>query len=891
MATNIVNAVFGGSKETITRKIRQWDYGMLLVFSGLELPQAYEVHFSNTEFSGNAKTQIGDENGVIIPDEYLTTGEPVYAWLYLHTGADDGETVYSVKIPVVKRAMPTHEEPTPVQQSEIEQALAALNSAVEQTAADVIAANESAEAASDAADVAVEARDQAIDAKEAAKDAQEGAETAEDKAKEAQQSAEDARDSAQEAADSILNLTADGTVDNTVGIPSVDVNVTEAEGHKNMSFAFHNVKGEQGEKGDKGDKGDIPYDEIYGIAVTKEINNAEIAQFADGADNVPTKELIVRIEPVQDLNGQANPYPPGGGTNIWGGIKLANDINNAVRATLDTTAKTIKFSTNAQPSGSDDSCVFTPDITFEENTVYTLITDGTASGLLNMMFKYTDGTNDRSLGRNPVIGAFSSASGKTVENVVYRSYSGNTVLNYDKCGLFKGSVSASAFAPYSNICPVSGWTGMNVDHSGKNLFDESEYKNLVSNYEYISNSYHCRAIQLKPYTTYTVSQNSGVADSGTILLINNISGVNGNGYFDCRKVSDKKTYTTDSTGCLYIGVLYSSDSNYNARLALCKVQIELGSTETTYEGFNGNTYPISWQSEAGTVYGGSLDVTTGLLSVDSILLQYPDITWEQINANNGFKAWRSYVSSTFATKSGAFALSNMVAEFGSFSSASMTKNIIQLPAFLVNKWVMYMALQEDVDPNDVQVWYQIANAQTYQLDPVQIRTLLKENALWADTGNVIKLIYPCDANEYIEESVDAWGDSLTAVGTVDANIGTPSIEVGMSDVDDHKQLSFAFHNLKGQKGDTGNPGSNPISFTATLLASSWSSSALTISDQRLIASGYTYMVSASSSSTRDYQDADIYADDVTTDGQMTFHCMETPTSDLTVNIIRLELGE
>ena len=32
----------------------------------------------------------------------------------------------------------------------------------------------------------------------------------------------------------------------------------------------------------------------------------------------------------------------------------------------------------------------------------------------------------------------------------------------------------------------------------------------------------------------------------------------------------------------------------------------------------GTTYPVSWQSTAGTVYGGTLDVTTGLLTVISL---------------------------------------------------------------------------------------------------------------------------------------------------------------------------------------------------------------------------------------------------------------------------------
>ena len=128
---NIVRASFVFGRSTKTRSLHQWDYGQILQFEGLDLPSAYTVHFANQPTSGDAKTQVGGADGVDIPDEYLTTGLPVYAWVYLHSGADDGETVYSVTIPVTKRPKPIEDEPTPVQQGAIDTAIAALNEGVE----------------------------------------------------------------------------------------------------------------------------------------------------------------------------------------------------------------------------------------------------------------------------------------------------------------------------------------------------------------------------------------------------------------------------------------------------------------------------------------------------------------------------------------------------------------------------------------------------------------------------------------------------------------------------------------------------------------------------------------------------------------------------------------
>lgn len=130
MDNNIVKVGFGPGRNARTRTLYQWDHGMLLEFVGINLPDTYTVHFSNNSSAGSAKTQIGGAGGVSIPDEYLTTGLYVYAWVYLHSGEDDGETVYTVTIPVAQRPRPTDDPPTPVQQELIEQAIAALNAGV-----------------------------------------------------------------------------------------------------------------------------------------------------------------------------------------------------------------------------------------------------------------------------------------------------------------------------------------------------------------------------------------------------------------------------------------------------------------------------------------------------------------------------------------------------------------------------------------------------------------------------------------------------------------------------------------------------------------------------------------------------------------------------------------
>lgn len=78
-----------------------------------------------------------------------------------------------------------------------------------------------------------------------------------------------------------------------------------------------------------------------------------------------------------------------------------------------------------------------------------------------------------------------------------------------------------------------------------------------------------------------------------------------------------------------------------------------------------------------------------------------------------------------------------------------------------------------------------------------------------------------------------------------------------------------------------------LAFTVTLTAAGWSSNAQTVSNANFIANGYGYIVSPASGSFSDYGSAQIYADDVTVDGQMTFHCTDAPSTALTVNIARV----
>lgn len=923
---NIVEAVFGTCNpyECATRILYRYDYGMILTFPGLDLPTAYEVHFSNYDDVGTTITQIGNDDGVSIPDEFLQTGLPVYCWVYLHTGEDDGETVYKVTINVQDRPQPSNGTPTPVQQDAITEAIAALDSAVEQTGADASSANadalksegyavgtqdgEPVEQGSpyyrhnslwlsqQAGQSANKAEAQAslseawavgeISGHPVPSDYPQYENNSKYYAEQASHSAEDAEESAQ----SVLGLTADATVDSNVGTPSVSVSVTTESDHKNMSFAFHNLKGVQGDTGvgissvvlnadytltitltngtsyttssirgevgatpnltigtvstlpegsqatatitgtdedpvlnlgipvgDTGDPGISPtitvteitgghevevvdaegtqtFDVLDGEVSEEQLETAlidkadvitsnasgEIVTISDGGADLPVVDLSVSLLPVQDLHGQDAPYPAGGGANKWNEEWEVGAFNTSTGA--DTTGQPTQIRSKGYISVLPSTAYYFYKSTNDYmwfmffDADKNVITTGFPSGYAQ--------TSNNARGYKP--GAYTMPSNCYFIRFYTQTGYGST-YNHDLGINYPSTV--TTYAPYSNICPISGWTGVEIHGTGKNLIEPKFYSGIVYNPDVgasaVTTLTDVTNTVTKEGNTYSKTGSAwGIPMSMVLPLtdafvgktlkfsgtINEISGyrcawiITDSEYITKRKaiiMSAKPTWSiTIQKGDAYL--IWYMNSSSAGTYTLTEPQIEVGSTATAYEAYQGEIIPIDWTDEAGTVYGGSLDLTTGVLTVDSVLLQYPDITWEQINANNGFKAWRSYVSSTLATKSGASALSNMVAEFGSFSSASMTKNIIQLPAFVNNKWVMYMALQEDADPNDVQVWYQLATAQTFQLSETQIATYLGVNNFWSNGNGSLDLEYRCDTKLYIENLTKPSEDDMTA---------------------------------------------------------------------------------------------------------------------------------
>lgn len=345
------------------------------------------------------------------------------------------------------------------------------------------------------------------------------------------------------------------------------------------------------------------------------INEASgsIATFDDG-ENLPLAFLGVAIEPIQEGSGDpspTNPRPISGwteanvtrcGKNLWGGEKLANDIVAKVpNATKNTTDKTVAYA----PANVNTKILFNK---FKPNTRYTFYMS-TSSTSTNLYAYYSDGTYTY-LEPNTYV---TSDANKSVDCIQGHWITGNTVLNYDECGVFEGAL--TEFTPY-----------------------------------------------------------------------------------------------------------------------------------------NGHTYSITFPSEAGTVYGGSLDVTSGVLTVDRAYVDLGTLNWTYLTSGSGLAPYfYADITSLGIKYEGNFG--TVVYHVLCSIYKAVNRN---LSVFIDNTLCMDGAVAEQIVTqvqikdsrytsasdfktamNGVQLVYELDTPITYQLTPTQVNSLLGTNNVWADCGDVV----------------------------------------------------------------------------------------------------------------------------------------------------------
>ena len=495
-----------------------------------------------------------------------------------------------------------------------------------------------------------------------------------------------------------------------------------------------------------------------------------IASFPDGADGVPVKDLSVAIAPTQDLHGQANPYPGGatknkfqatpyGGTyNGAVGSNLATDDGmgyslayNAVKINVTTAWRYRLFATAPLPAGQ-----YTVRMYSETDAVRgtSYITDGS----LNVVSVI----NNYSASGYSTPDTVTVTEGQRIAISIGANAVGTITVNFQ----VEPGTTSTDFVLFENICPISGWTGANVTRTGKNLFD----KDAVSVGKWLSTT----TGEEETDGSYCATDYIPVESGKTVYIPS--SGTARRWFYDTFKnpvtylnQSNDQAFTPTADG--YIRVSIATAGSYAKDLNA--YQIEYGSTATTYEPYAGNTYSITFPDAAGTVYGGTLDVTTGKLTIKTRGVQINRFSDAWGAGINGYAVYYSLTGTTHVIssesdrallKSNIFTHSNgsrsnmRLYTYGGSDGADKVNTFI-LPASVTslaeaNTWLTNLS-------EPLFCTFLLATPVEYTLTPVEVATLLGYNNIWADCGNST-VDYRADTTLYIQRLTGEAEDDMVA---------------------------------------------------------------------------------------------------------------------------------
>ena len=470
-----------------------------------------------------------------------------------------------------------------------------------------------------------------------------------------------------------------------------------------------------------------------------------IATFPDGADSVPVKALTVEIEPVQDLHGYDAPWPEGGGKNLLK-ITTSSATGSGITRTVYEDG-TIKLDGTA-------TALYVPTIGFIDPGTYIL--NGCPQGGGESTYRI-DVRKD-SDGTTQAVDYGSGSSSFTITepcHVCIRVPNGATVSNV----VFKpmvrlASESDATFAPYSNICPITGWSQAKVTRTGKNLLDPNILTvfgaTYVSSIDYATEG----KVPVKPSMQYVLSFSGSVGD-GRILQYDASGNLIGNAI----SFTSQPYYFTTDARCVSIGFRYKFTETSGATVADSKAQMELGSTASDYEPYQGHTYTIDL---SGTRYGGTLDVGTGVLTVDTVgkvfngteewgvtgyvaYTAFPDGFVQQTSSDNS-------KSSHFVISGSSVNNESAVGKYDEFGSLRFNRTI-NGSLLDLDGWKSYLSTQ-NTNGTPVTVINKLATPQTVQLTAEEVTTLLGQNCIFADCGDVA-VEYRADVKLYIDKLLNA----------------------------------------------------------------------------------------------------------------------------------------
>lgn len=519
----------------------------------------------------------------------------------------------------------------------------------------------------------------------------------------------------------------------------------------------------------------------------------DLVHFVNNGDESPVESCVVDIEPVQDLHGYDSPWPGGGGKNKFGDYTIVNGYVT---------------SEGAIERNADNRTYIVP-ISAETTYSIKIVRTNAAGSTLNDDVQVGEFYSDE----RPVAGSSGGTrlkSGGYVSNLYQATFqtSSNAKWLAVKIGNINstnvdatagtvqievGSAVSETYSPYSNICPITGWTGCEVQRTGKNLcggldlarsFERAAYPPQFSidtttktftftRADVFSGSYIGSIFTPKNksrMTIFVTYSNTAKNDSIEIIYTDgtrmkcNLTSTNG----------EKATYRlVTSENKKVEGIILHYFSNGLTTVYYDESGFFEGVVASEdFVPYTRQTYSITFPTEAGTVYGGTLDVTKGELVVDRAIVDLGDYDWAEENedlpgmakARGGTSLWNIYVYNQYPVCSilkGDMPKSYRQVEEGCicFSNAEA------FPMIRVRSQAFAGLTDAEIKTalSGVQCCLKIKEPFTYTLTPQEITMLTGQNHIFSDTGQTAISYYnnQTSTDPYVNYSLTSAFDAST----------------------------------------------------------------------------------------------------------------------------------
>lgn len=320
-----------------------------------------------------------------------------------------------------------------------------------------------------------------------------------------------------------------------------------------------------------------------------------------------------------------------------------------------------------------------------------------------------------------------------------------------------------------NIRTITGWTGLSLKRTGKNLLPNKKYQRNTTQVVLGGESVDEAYIYLRA-GTYSLSVVNNV-DAGCYY---HNSDESGNHYIGTAISS----FTLDKDGLYYF---YAYKSTGISSSDITSWQLEANPRATQYEEYHGSTDTISWQTEAGTVYGGTLDITIGRLIVDR---QYLAISSQNTIYYRG-NGSTAYIEIDIPVETNSnyndiicshFESANIV-EGGTTQGIGCNGSKLYIRNSLFSSKADFTAwLDEQKNAGTpLQVTVICTTPQPYNIAPREVITFLGANTIWSDAGNTF-IEYYADQSKYIDKEITAANNMIAEIEST--NRATKNYSIG-----------------------------------------------------------------------------------------------------------------